>query len=129
MLHDTPADDYTAVLVNYTQADPAKTDDRGNLAVGFFSPLPTTYRSQEPYTLTCGDGRGRLVGLADIHAEYNGSNIDQDRALRFTAMVWKSTARIGVGLARGRNGGYLVIDFAPAGTVLGQFRANVRPPR
>ena len=51
------------------------------------------------------------------------------RALHFTALVWKSTERIGVGLSQGRNGSYLVVNFAPAGNVLGQFRTNVRPAR
>ena len=37
--------------------------------------------------LTCSDGRGRLVVLADIYAEYKGSNINQNGALHFTAMV------------------------------------------
>lgn len=66
---DPPAGDYTAVLVNYSQADPAKTDDWANLTVEFSSPLPTTYGPKEPYTLTCSDSRGRLVGLAEIYVD------------------------------------------------------------
>ncbi|KJK46979.1 hypothetical protein UK23_21740 [Lentzea aerocolonigenes] len=71
-----------------------------------------------------GEGRGY-----NYSQEWNGSNINQNHALHFTALVWRSTNRIGVGLAQGRNGSYLVVNFAPAGNVLGQFRANVLPPR
>lgn len=65
----------------------------------------------------------------DYSREYTSPNIGSNRALHFTALVWKSTDRIGVGLSQGRNGSYLVVNFAPAGNVLGQFKTNVRPPR
>ncbi|WP_158844222.1 M14 family zinc carboxypeptidase [Saccharothrix deserti] len=75
VLFDPPAGDYTAVMVNYEQADPATPDDWSNLAVDFFSPLPTTYGPKEPYTLTCSDQRGNLVGLAEIYAD-RGQTVD-----------------------------------------------------
>ena len=49
--------------------DPAKTDDWADLKVQFSSPLPMTYGPKEPYTLTCSDSRGRLVGLAEIYVD------------------------------------------------------------
>lgn len=65
----------------------------------------------------------------DYKREHTGSNINSNKALHFTALVWKSTDRIGVGLSQGRNGSYLMVNFAPAGNMLGEFKANVRPPR
>ncbi|ONI87803.1 peptidase M14 [Saccharothrix sp. ALI-22-I] len=75
VLFDPPAGDYTAVMVNYEQADPATPDDWSNLNVGFSSPLPTTYGPKEPYTLTCSDQRGNIVGLAEIYAD-RGQTVD-----------------------------------------------------
>ncbi|WP_436502246.1 M14 family zinc carboxypeptidase [Actinokineospora sp. HUAS TT18] len=75
VLFDPPAGDYTAVMVNYSQADPSTPDDWSNLKVDFLSPLPTTYGPKEPYTLTCSDKRGRLVGLAEIYVD-RGQTVD-----------------------------------------------------
>lgn len=69
VLFDPPAGDYTAVMVNYEQADPNTPDDWSNLQVKFSSPLPTTYGPKEAYTLTCSDQRGRLVGLTEVYAD------------------------------------------------------------
>ncbi|MFM9445583.1 hypothetical protein [Streptomyces acidiscabies] len=47
----------------------------------------------------------------------------------FSQVVWKSSARIGVGMAKTTNGKtYVVVDYAPAGNVAGQYAANVLPP-
>ncbi|WP_018684650.1 M14 family zinc carboxypeptidase [Actinokineospora enzanensis] len=69
VLFDPPPGDYTAVLVNYAQADPTKTDDYANVSVDFASPLPTTLGPKEPYQLTCTDKKGRLVGLTDVYVD------------------------------------------------------------
>jgi len=74
-LFDPPPGDYTAVLVNFSQADPANVDDWKNLRVDFSSPTPAVYGPKEAYTLTCSDRRGRLVGLADVFAD-RGQTVD-----------------------------------------------------
>jgi hypothetical protein len=72
---DPPPGDYTAVLVNFAQADPANPDDWSNLRVDFSSPTPAVYGPKEAYTLTCSDRRGRLVGLANVFAD-RGQTVD-----------------------------------------------------
>lgn len=67
--------DYTAVLVNFDQVDPANPDDWSNLRVSFESPVPGTPGVKEAYTLTCSDRRGRLVGLADVFVD-RGQTVD-----------------------------------------------------
>ncbi|GAV40468.1 CAP family protein [Streptomyces acidiscabies] len=48
----------------------------------------------------------------------------------FSQVVWKSSARIGVGMAKTTNGKtYVVVDYAPAGNVAGQYAENVLPPK
>jgi hypothetical protein len=74
-LFDPPPGDYTAVLVNFDQVDPANPDDWSNLRVDFSSPTPAVYGPKEAYTLTCSDRRGRLVGLADVFAD-RGQTVD-----------------------------------------------------
>jgi hypothetical protein len=74
-LFDPPPGDYTAVLVNFAQADPANVDDWKNMRVEFSSPTPAVYGPKEAYTLTCSDRRGRLVGLADVFAD-RGQTVD-----------------------------------------------------
>ncbi|SER00457.1 CAP family protein [Lentzea albida] len=63
----------------------------------------------------------------DYSEEMTQSNLDLS-LLHFTAMVWKSSDRVGVGLAQGRNGTYVVVNFAARGNTLNRFRANVHPP-
>jgi hypothetical protein len=72
---DPPPGDYTAVLVNFNQVDPANPDDWSNLRVAFESPVPGTAGVKEAYTLTCSDRQGRLVGLADVFAD-RGQTVD-----------------------------------------------------
>jgi hypothetical protein len=74
-LFDPPAGDYTAVVVNFAQADPANIDDWRDLKVEFQSPTPLVYGPREAYTLTCSDRRGRLVGLADVFVD-RGQTVD-----------------------------------------------------
>ncbi|MDX8149402.1 CAP family protein [Lentzea sp. BCCO 10_0061] len=63
----------------------------------------------------------------DYSKEMTQSNIDYG-VLHFTAMVWKASTRVGVGLAQGRNGTYVVVNFAERGNTLNHFRTNVLPP-
>ncbi|MGQ0837900.1 M14 family zinc carboxypeptidase [Actinokineospora sp.] len=91
VLFDPPAGDYTAVMVNYEQADPATPDDWSNLKVEFASPLPTTYGPKEPYTLTCKDKRGRLVGLADVYVD-RGQTVDVGDVCTRSARATKERA-------------------------------------
>ncbi|WP_196777948.1 CAP family protein [Lentzea aerocolonigenes] len=63
----------------------------------------------------------------DYAEEMTQSNVDYG-VLHFTAMVWKSSDRVGVGLKQGKNGTYVVLDFAARGNTLNQFVANVLPP-
>ncbi|MFD4641725.1 CAP family protein [Lentzea sp. NPDC058436] len=63
----------------------------------------------------------------DYDREMTQSNVDLS-VLHFTAMVWKSSDRLGVGLARGTNGTYVVLNFAERGNTLNRFRANVGAP-
>lgn len=63
----------------------------------------------------------------DYANEMTQSNINYG-VLHFTAMVWKSSTRVGVGLTQGSNGTYVVLNFATRGNTLNQFVANVPPP-
>jgi uncharacterized protein YkwD len=63
----------------------------------------------------------------DYAQEMTPSNIDYG-VLHFTAMVWKSSTRVGVGLKQGRNGTYVVVNFAERGNTLNRFVANVPLP-
>ncbi len=63
----------------------------------------------------------------DYTKEMTADNVDYS-VLHFTAMVWKSSDRVGVGLTQGQNGTYVVVDFATRGNTLTQFVANVLPP-
>jgi glioma pathogenesis-related protein 2 len=63
----------------------------------------------------------------DYAKEMTPDNIDYG-VLHFTAMVWKTSDRVGVGLKQGTNGTYVVVNFAARGNTLNQFVANVPPP-
>ncbi|MEU0884285.1 CAP family protein [Lentzea sp. NPDC005914] len=63
----------------------------------------------------------------DYAKEMTQSTVDYG-VLHFTAMVWKSSDRVGVGLKQGANGTYVVLNFAARGNTLTQFVANVLPP-
>jgi hypothetical protein len=51
----------------------------------------------------------------------------------FTQLVWKSSARLGCGMASGSNGSlntvYVVCSYDPPGNVANQFPQNVLPPK
>ncbi|WP_374065107.1 M14 family zinc carboxypeptidase [Actinokineospora auranticolor] len=91
VLFDPPAGDYTAAVVNFSQAGPT-TDDWGSLKVDFASPLPTTYGPKEPYQLTCTDKKGRLVGLADVYAD-RGQTVDVGDVCQRSARQTKERGR------------------------------------
>jgi uncharacterized protein YkwD len=63
----------------------------------------------------------------DYATEMTDSNIDYS-VLHFTAMIWKSSTHVGVGLKQGTNGTYVVVNFAERGNTLNHFVANVLPP-
>ncbi|MFI1818802.1 CAP family protein [Lentzea sp. NPDC020367] len=63
----------------------------------------------------------------DYSKEMTQSNVDYG-VLHFTAMVWKATTQVGVGVAQGRNGTYVVVNFAERGNTLNHFKTNVLPP-
>jgi hypothetical protein len=75
VMFDPPAGDYTIVMVNFDQVDPAHPDDWSDLRVTFDSPTPAVYGPKEAYTLTCSDNRGRLVGLSDVFVD-RGQTVD-----------------------------------------------------
>lgn len=62
----------------------------------------------------------------DYTEEMTQNNVNYD-VLHFTAMVWKSSDRVGVGLKQGKNGTYVVVNFAERGNTLNRFTANVLP--
>lgn len=74
-------------MVNYAQADPAKTDDwTGD--VSFASPIPPTYGPKEAYQLTCTSRSGKLVGIADIYVD-RGQTVDVGEVCTRSARVSK----------------------------------------
>ncbi|WP_330856747.1 CAP family protein [Lentzea sp.] len=63
----------------------------------------------------------------DYAQEMTASHVDLG-VMHFTAMVWKSSDRVGIGLTQGENGTYVVVNFAERGNTLDRFVANVLPP-
>jgi hypothetical protein len=49
----------------------------------------------------------------------------------FTQLVWKSTQKLGIGVALGAGDTsvYIVAQFSPQGNYLGRFQENVPPPQ
>lgn len=75
VMFDPPSGNYTAVLVNYSQADPADTDDWFGGKVEFSSPIPPVYGPKEAYTLSCTNKSGKLVGVTDVYVD-RGQTVD-----------------------------------------------------
>ncbi len=65
VLFDPPPGRYTAVVVDFQQADPAA-PDAWTGRVDFRSPLPTVHGPTEAYTLTCQDLGGHRVGSTEV---------------------------------------------------------------
>ncbi|MFB9297786.1 M14 family zinc carboxypeptidase [Kibdelosporangium philippinense] len=91
-LFDPPPGNYTAVMVNYDQVDPANPDDWGNGRIEFASPIPPTYGTREAYTLTCTNRIGRLVGIADVYAD-RGQTVDVGEVCTNSARANKQRRR------------------------------------
>ncbi|KAK3728242.1 hypothetical protein QZH41_019615 [Actinostola sp. cb2023] len=47
----------------------------------------------------------------------------------FTQVVWKSTKRLGVGIAKYAGNTYVVARYSPPGNVFGQYSLNVGAPK
>ncbi|KAH8267627.1 hypothetical protein KR018_009323, partial [Drosophila ironensis] len=62
---------------------------------------------------------------------YNFDNpVFSTKTGHFTALVWKSSAEMGYGQAKGSNGAYYVVArYKPSGNVVGHFKENVFPPK
>ena len=45
----------------------------------------------------------------------------------FTQVIWKTSLRVGVGIARGTDRVIVCAQYSPQGNFLGQFSANVMP--
>ncbi|WP_078963380.1 M14 family zinc carboxypeptidase [Streptomyces durhamensis] len=65
VMFDPPPGRYTAVVVDFQQADPA-TPDAWTGRVDFRSPLPTVHGPTEAYTLTCADRAVHRVGSTEV---------------------------------------------------------------
>ena len=46
----------------------------------------------------------------------------------FTQVVWRTSKLLGIGIAQGVEGTYVVAHYEPAGNGMGQFQMNVLPP-
>jgi hypothetical protein len=92
VMFDPPAGVYTAVLVNYSQVDPANPDDWFGGKVEFSSPIPPVYGPKEAYTLTCTNRFGKLVGLTDVYAD-RGQTVDVGAVCTNSARETKARKR------------------------------------
>uniref|UniRef100_A0A914DS31 SCP domain-containing protein n=1 Tax=Acrobeloides nanus TaxID=290746 RepID=A0A914DS31_9BILA len=64
----------------------------------------------------------------DEYSQYNFSQPDNNHeALHFSQLVWKASKKLGIGLAKCKDGAYIVVaNFDPEGNFLGQFIKNVK---
>ena len=66
------------------------------------------------------------------YEDYFGEEPDMDTFKKwghFTQVVWKNSARVGVGCASSGRKFYVVGNYDPAGNVEGEFADNVLPPQ
>ncbi|CAG7718729.1 unnamed protein product [Allacma fusca] len=47
----------------------------------------------------------------------------------FTQLLWKSSTKIGIALASGKAGHFVVANYNPPGNFLGQYPQNIYPPK
>lgn len=66
--------------------------------------------------------------IKDYNFKKATSYSEEDVIGHFTQVVWKSSSRLGVGLARNADGGTYVVANYDKGNVIGAFKANVSPP-
>ncbi|ODV90868.1 hypothetical protein CANCADRAFT_15606, partial [Tortispora caseinolytica NRRL Y-17796] len=64
-----------------------------------------------------------VKGWTDEASSYTGGY--SSAAGHFTQVVWKSTTKLGCGVASCSSGKIYVCEYDPAGNVLGQFAQNV----
>ena len=63
--------------------------------------------------------------------DYDFENSEQDvsKIGHFSQLVWKSSEKLGVGIAISESGkAYVVCNYEPGGNILGQFLTNVSAP-
>ncbi|GAB5366194.1 hypothetical protein AAMO2058_001123900 [Amorphochlora amoebiformis] len=46
----------------------------------------------------------------------------------FTQVVWRGSTHVGMAVAKGRHGTYIVANYSPPGNYMGKFGSNVNPP-
>jgi uncharacterized protein YkwD len=65
-----------------------------------------------------------------VHYDYaRGEAKDGDVIGHFTQLVWAGSTRVGCGLAQCGEWDYLVCNYSPPGNYVGEYTANVLPPR
>jgi glioma pathogenesis-related protein 2 len=82
------------------------------------------------------DGPAAAAGATDgwygESAQYRYGSGFSSATGHFTQLVWKSSTRLGCGMARGSNGSlntvYVVCSYDPPGNVTNEFPQNVLPP-
>eukprot|EP00963_Diacronema_lutheri_P011622 scaffold1420_cov375-Pavlova_lutheri.AAC.13 len=64
----------------------------------------------------------------DSGRNYDYNSNSMGRSGHFTQVVWKSSERVGCGMAQCSFGNLVVCQYEPSGNVRGQYAANVDPP-
>lgn len=77
------------------------------------------------------DGRTPVQGWYDEIEFYDYNRpVFSEKTGHFTQLVWKSTRKVGCGVAQARGGRvYVACNYDPFGNMKGQFRQNVLSPR
>uniref|UniRef100_A0A0N5B9Y3 SCP domain-containing protein n=1 Tax=Strongyloides papillosus TaxID=174720 RepID=A0A0N5B9Y3_STREA len=66
----------------------------------------------------------------DENKDYDyGSGQYSSKVGHFTQLVWKGSTKAGFGVAKGRDGVYVVCKYQPRGNVIGFFKDNVPRPK
>lgn len=89
----------------------------------------TSERQTMNGSCSTGDLRSGCIGAMivrewfDESKQYNGTN--EESALKFSQLVWKSSSKLGVGHAYDGHKLYVVALYKPSGNIRGEFGANV----